>query len=460
MQPPPLVNPSYPGDDAALTQCPRPGVCNRCGLEVPQRSMLIETRRSFSPRIATLCPSCHTKRSRRTEGLSQIVSWAGVVAIVVLGPVLDPGLATFAVGLGGYLAGTLIGLLLHETAHALAAMAVGLRVWRIELGVGKRWASFSLGGIRVHLRRLPTLGFVVVEPTTGPRSATRMGLVIAAGPAMNLLLALSVGLAAADANLRGVAEVWRVALAGFAVAQLVIFLVNLWPRSFAEGSLRLETDGKQLWYLLRDSGLSHRTSSPFKSHLIAVHERIYRGQDEEALSLIESNPAMAEQHPALTINKTVVLIRLGRFGEAFEAGRGLLHDDSLEDAARPIALNNTAWAGLLDGRQEALDQLTGHIDQAMQTLPGHVALLGTRGGCAMAAGQTDLGRRLIQQSMELDEDGDYRAIHLAWLAVAAAADGRSAEAQTLAHTARQFAPDAPQVAAIFKHYLPPVAHGD
>jgi len=58
------------------------------------------------------------------------------------------------------LAGTWIGLLIHELGHALAAVLVGVRIWGIRLGIGPTLWQGQVGGCRVHLAVLPFLGAV------------------------------------------------------------------------------------------------------------------------------------------------------------------------------------------------------------------------------------------------------------------------------------------------------------
>ena len=59
-----------------------------------------------------------------------------------------------------FLAGSWIALLFHELGHAFAALALGVRIWGVRLGVGPVVWRGTVGQCRVHLAMLPFLGAV------------------------------------------------------------------------------------------------------------------------------------------------------------------------------------------------------------------------------------------------------------------------------------------------------------
>lgn len=102
-----------------------------------------------------------------------------------------------------------IGLLVfvHEGGHFLAAKAVGIRVWEFALGFGPRIFSFKGKQTRYSIRALPLGGFVALAGMDQPpeseealsedhpenfqsRPLWQRFMVIAAGPVMNLVLAV------------------------------------------------------------------------------------------------------------------------------------------------------------------------------------------------------------------------------------------------------------------------------
>jgi hypothetical protein len=58
------------------------------------------------------------------------------------------------------LAGSWIALLFHELGHASAALALGVRIWGVRLGLGPTIWRGTISDCRVHLALLPFLGAV------------------------------------------------------------------------------------------------------------------------------------------------------------------------------------------------------------------------------------------------------------------------------------------------------------
>lgn len=84
----------------------------------------------------------------------------------------------------------LLVIAVHEVAHALAAMRVGVPVRRVIIGAGLRWTAVRLQvrGVPVELRPLPVGGLCDVdEHAASPRGLVLVSL---AGPAANLALGL------------------------------------------------------------------------------------------------------------------------------------------------------------------------------------------------------------------------------------------------------------------------------
>ncbi|MEM9418216.1 MAG: M50 family metallopeptidase [Planctomycetota bacterium] len=428
-----------------------PSVCDKCGLHVPRQDLLVRQRRSFATKSRWFCPTCVAVRSQRRETINWVLMLLGVVALIVGGIWIAPELRQYGFSLAGYLAGTVIGIIIHEGAHALVAWAVGHRVWRIELGVGKRWGGFAIGEVHVHLRRLPTMGFVISSPTQPRFSATRTAAVLIAGPLSNVLLAIAaISLGAA---FRGLELIPSQVVYGFVMANLIMFAMNIWPREIQGGPLALKTDGAQLLGLARDLGKTHREQLPWMVPSIEIAERIARDEDELALAAYEAAPLDGTEHTTMRINAMVVYTRLGQFSGAHAIGVELLEDDTIGPIARALVLNNTAWAGLLDGQKDRAEVFARYMDFALETLPTNAALLGTRAACAIAMGDIEHGRELLEQSQTHDPDGGFREIYLAWLAAADMRQGHAEQAAENIAAARALAASSREVDAIVKHYI-------
>lgn len=145
----------------------------------------------------------------------------------------------FAGGYGAYdrtsvYAGVLIvipiQLVLHEAAHAVAALAFRRRVVRMVLGAGPALLTFHIRGCEVQIRPLLWSGYTMYAPAL-PRD--RRGVVAAAGPAVNAMLALIAALLLPVSPLM-VGVLWLNADA---------LITNLWPARVRMAGSAVFTDG-------------------------------------------------------------------------------------------------------------------------------------------------------------------------------------------------------------------------
>ena len=346
----------------------------------------------------------------------------------------------------GLLAGYPVGLVAHEAAHAAAALALGLRLWSVQLGVGRSWLRAVVVGVRVVLRRWPIAGCVVVEPGAGRLGAARQFLLIAAGPAANAGL-----LAAAWTGVAGGASDF---LSGLGIAQLVFLLGSLWPSARGDGAA--PSDGLSLLGLLADRGAGHRAVAATHGCLVRAAELDARGRTAEGLAALAAAPGSGD---LLEAQRIALLLKLGRMEEAWAAGRGALAEaeEAPDEApmvplARALLLNNTAYAALLTTDRGRLEEADALCREAVAKAPGVPAFRHTRGALDVAAGDTEAGRRGFDLLAAEDEDGEHAADLAAWRAAAAWLEGDAASTADLAAEARLLAPDDPQVEAILRLY--------
>ncbi len=67
---------------------------------------------------------------------------------------------SLAASAGVFLAASWVALLFHELGHATAALALGVRIWGIRLGVGPTLWRGRWGECRIHIAAFPFLGSV------------------------------------------------------------------------------------------------------------------------------------------------------------------------------------------------------------------------------------------------------------------------------------------------------------
>ena len=123
-----------------------------------------------------------------------------------------------------------IQLVLHEAAHAVTALAFQRRVLRIVLGAGPTMLSVHIRGCEIQIRPLLWSGCTWYAPVL---TRGRRGVVSAAGPAVNALLALIAALLLPVSPLM-VGVLW------INTAELI---TNLWPARVRIGGSAVYSDG-------------------------------------------------------------------------------------------------------------------------------------------------------------------------------------------------------------------------
>jgi hypothetical protein len=140
-------------------------------------------------------------------------------------------------------------LVWHETAHAVAALAVGFRVHSIVIGREPWLVSTDRWSAALHIGIMPVRGFVHCGTASRSWFRTRWTAVIAAGPLADAAL-LGVILLLADAA-DGTDSIVAIVLGVVLLVHGATFLASLWPRELAELG---PNDVLHLWRIVR---LSH-----------------------------------------------------------------------------------------------------------------------------------------------------------------------------------------------------------
>ncbi|MFT3989708.1 site-2 protease family protein [Aestuariivirga sp.] len=145
----------------------------------------------------------------------------------------------------GLPAGFVIGSVVHEFGHALAALAMGRRVYQITIGRRRLMLKANLGFTWLYIGSNPVSGYVLASaPKQDAPWANRFFLL--SGLLANTALMFSAG--TLGIFIAGAHEVAAALLYGIAVAQGVMILVNTIPTEYwqNDGS-RLINDGLRLW---------------------------------------------------------------------------------------------------------------------------------------------------------------------------------------------------------------------
>jgi len=345
---------------------------------------------------------------------------------------------------GGYLlimqqAATLsgvAGIWLHEIGHALAAGAVGMKVWKLRVGRGPPKAAWRLGDVIVEIGRYPFLGGLAYFDQLERASRWRSAVAVAGGPAMNLLLAITVFGVAAAMLTPGSDQDWVGAgLAGLGLGQLLQFAINIWPSKSVDG--HPDSDGRQLWTLLtaRRSERDPYLEACFDSRILNN-----LGRFREARAVLERAWALRPQEP-LALNLLLHVISADDGPDAcldfVRRHRAALDAVVAGDfESLPFMQVNIADAALRANPPD-LDLAETFTDLACEAVPDSPAMLGTRGLLLARRGDPEAGRALLLQAVrEPNEPGD-QAQFCDLIAQLAQAAGNATEARAFDDIARR-----------------------
>ncbi len=395
-------------------------VCESCGVGSRYIDAVRAYRKSFSTRHVFRCDACQTRNVRRWQARYEMTSWGVALLLAGMGLFIPGEVGRWGALLLGVAVGSTVGLVLHEFAHAATAWAVGARVWRIELGVGRRWWTGIVRGVRINVRRLPTMGMVVPQIRGARFRAMRFAIIVIAGPLINGALAFAAIVAASIPEWPSASQLENFAYGVFG-ANVMMFIGNLWPRTFGSDGVVFRTDGGQLLDLLWPSRRRAFFATITATELI---ERLTREQFAEVLRLCEMASAerLSEIEPAGSAEtiRMVALTGMGRFAEAADLADAMVRRGGLELPVQLTCENNAVYAGLLDGRT---DRLTEYVDRSravFEAYPSASPMAGTHSMALLLSGRLDEAEAMLDRARALDEDERFVSVGLAWRAVLAA----------------------------------------
>jgi len=314
-------------------------------------------------------------------------------------------------------------LVLHELSHMLVAQFMKFKVFGIQIGVGRLLLRFSVRGLPWELRALPIGGFTIVG--SGPTDYYRLKLffIFAAGPFIHLIL--------------GLASIWWFQknylsiifipimyemVSAFILANVIIFLSNIWPHRAKNLPGAPGTDG---WHLFRmpfvkDSEIKEKQAGFFALEAL----QSYRANDgQQAREYVEK---ALDTHP----NSLVALNMLGMvrmqvedFSGSRETFLELLNKPDLPRVYRYIALNNVAYANILLEDASLLPEADEFSKEAYNHMPWVPAIVGTRGTVLAAMGHYVDGIDLLKKAMAAQTEKQDIAADSYHLAIAEASRG-------------------------------------
>jgi hypothetical protein len=281
--------------------------CSECGFK-SENGAFFRLEKTSRRGSGWFCMGCKPVRGKL--GFATLGFYGVLAFVAALITAAEPSLAQFAyilALLSGLVTLTPLTVAVHELGHTIAAVAVGRRIYQINIGRGAPLATMHLGQALVVIGKDMGAGFVACLPV-GRNDRWRQAIFILAGAAANiaagvLLIALADHISAVKSNIwAGEAEciLWGWALSNLVagIASLVPSRVTInWGIVPSDGSLFLSLFKRQLeapdWQVYHED---------YKGWMLIQTKRW-----SEAEAHYRANLAAHPEHPSFLANLLHVL---------------------------------------------------------------------------------------------------------------------------------------------------------
>ncbi len=412
------MHPAPQPDDHTL----RTVKCTLCGVQSTLPG-LFQRGRIRQQRTGLLCPRCFAKK-RAMDGKWFIEALFLVTALGASLSVWGVGLAPVGVIMLSLVCGIVFTILLtplHELAHAVMALALGMNVHSIVIGwFGKPLLKFQLGRCLVEVKRVPLGGLTYASDRGTRLIRLKRFLFVAAGPMLHVvLLAVAWCLAVQTESLGAVPGwvAWLVII--FGLANAFEIGLNLWPRRFRMPFGELASDGlalAKLPFAPQDEVDQYALDYYYYESLA----RLRLGDHAGAIACLQEGLHRYSQDMTLRSCYAAVLLDQEEYDKAarvFDELRERLYVPPETDA---LLLNNIAWADLLTWKPDRLERALDFSRQAIDALSWQPEVKGTRGSVLVVSGDVANGIALLEQAWTDNEDPCNRALNAAFLALGSA----------------------------------------
>jgi hypothetical protein len=390
-----------------------------------------------------LCPRCAERRRLRHACVRWGLSLAGLVLIPFgiwadwLSAALWPLAALSGLQLAMYLS-----VLPHEFGHALMARAVGYHPLAVVWGGYPSIVDRQISGIRILVGIAPESGCVLFDPANDRWPRLKHGLIVAAGPLTNALLAAGAFTVVAAIPQSAEQSLLEIVMLVFAVANALLALGNLWPSKTASFTGHGPNDGALLL-----SYVFGKSPELARQRAAACQVRLYFASRDESYERVLREADTAEGFigpaPWIEVARSASYCNLQQPARARELLRHALAMPQMDGdlGSRSLAENNFAWANfVLDDPADDADSLE-RSARAMAALPWLAPVVMTR-ACVLAAracaGSARLAeaRDLLARAGDLEMTNASRQVSAVAHGLIAAAEGDFAEARRQLQAAR------------------------
>jgi tetratricopeptide (TPR) repeat protein len=178
-------------------------------------------------------------------------------------------------------------------------------------------------------------------------------------------------------------------------------------------------------------------------YALAALERRDQQQYIEAKKWCEQGLAVYHNDSNLLNVLAITLLDLSEFQKAREIFADLLRTGGLDKNQIALYANNLAYADILLGQRDLMEEADKCSAQAYQSCPWIPGIKGTRGMVLIELGKLDEGLLLLKHALEGNEEANNKAMDASYIAIGEMRKGNKQAAQQYFDMAAGFNPDCP-----------------
>lgn len=331
-----------------------------------------------------------------------------------------------------------LSIVLHELAHAIAALLLGAQVPVVSFGGGQRARVMQLRGRWIVVGFAPSEGLTLIVHRKSERLRLHIALISAAGPVLNLFIA-AIAIAIWQSIGSELSEPVQYVLAATILINLLHGVGNLWPMSITTPFGPANSDGKNI---LESRSLSDQQIQEVLDARLCVLgyiEYLY-GDAANAAEIVA--PALQKDRvtTALKVLASAAYADSGQAAAGMAVCRAALANADLQADERAALLNNLAYILSHEDSDEALAEADTLSKEAFETAPMLMPIIGTRASVLQKLGYPHAALRLVQDRRFKLESSLHQARVSCIAAKAHAALGNVVAANRCLNKARAKAP--------------------
>jgi hypothetical protein len=380
--------------------------CAKCGVVSEIEDAFLKSDISDE---AFYCPACSEEKSIPIQlGESFLIACPvlliGGLVWVITKPQNEFAWLVFQAGL--FMCFIAITTLPHELGHVLASFAVGGKVYKVTIGLGKILYKRKFLGIEWEFGAIPICGVTYV--TIGDRKLyrTRSFLISSGGPLVDLFM-----LVAAVTLLFYISSPWLLAITrAFLIANMFELAHNLLPRKINFADKSMSSDGLTLLNIpfMSKSKIDKEIEGYYAWE---GYEYSIKGRIEDAKRSFKNGLACFPDSVELQICMGRVLLELGNYADARNMFIQLQKRIDHEPETAVRLLNEIATADIMMGTEQLLDEADAFSKTACEKMPWRPEFKGTRGLLLSKKGQIEEGLALLKEAKDKTEDVSYKEVY-------------------------------------------------